>query len=99
MVVTELTSQIKELNADAAMHESMLEELDTAFSSEVGPLVVQTEETTVRLTGNVEQQYQQWRHLLQQLYAQTESLQEVNIVLEVEPVAGDVDVNSSEPSP
>jgi hypothetical protein len=98
MVVTELTSQIKELNADAAMHESMLEELDTSFSSEVGPLVVQTEETTVRLTGNVEQQYQQWRHLLQQLYAQTESLQEMNIVLEVEPAAGDVDVNSPEPA-
>jgi hypothetical protein len=47
----------------------------------------------------VEQQYQQWRQLLQQLYAQTESLQEMNIVLEVEPAAGDVDVNSSELSP
>lgn len=96
VVVTELVGQIKELNADAAMHASMLEELDTSFSSDVGPMVVQTEEATVRLTGNVEEQYQQWRQLLQKLYAQTESLQEMNIVLEAEPVDSDPEPAASE---
>lgn len=80
--ITELISQIKEKNADAAMHEAMLEELDSSFSSEVRPMVVETEETTVRLSGNVDEQYAQWRELLQKLYAEEEMISGMTLVLE-----------------
>lgn len=80
--ITELISQIKEKNADAAMHAAMLEELDSSFSSEVRPMVVETEETTVRLTGNVDEQYAQWRALLQKLYAEEERISGMTLVLE-----------------
>lgn len=81
-VIAELVGQIKEKNADAAMHMSMLEELDTSFSGEMRPMVVETEETTVRLSGNVEEQYAQWRRLLQELYAQTETLASITLTIE-----------------
>jgi len=80
--ITELISQIKEKSADAAMHAAMLEELDSSFSSEVRPMVVETEETTVRLTGNVDEQYAQWRALLQKLYAEEERISGMTLVLE-----------------
>jgi len=60
----------------------MLEELDSSFSSEVRPMVVETEETTVRLTGNVDEQYAQWRALLQKLYAEEERISGMTLVLE-----------------
>ena len=80
--VTELVSQIKEKNADAAMHSAMLEELDSSFSAEVRPMVVETEETTVRLSGNVDEQYAQWRELLHQLYVEEEMVSGMTLVLE-----------------
>jgi hypothetical protein len=82
IVINELIRSAKEKHADAAMHESMLSELDNSFRSEVQPMVVQTEETTVRLTGNVNEQYQQWRRLLEELYRQTESVGEITVAVE-----------------
>lgn len=90
-VIAELVSQIKEKNADAAMHAAMLEELDSSFSSEVRPMVVETEETTVRLSGNVEEQYAQWRSLLQQLYAQTENVADIKLSIEPPPTSEESD--------
>jgi hypothetical protein len=88
--ITELVSQIKEKSADAAMHAAMLEELDSSFSAEVRPMVVETEETTVRLSGNVDDQYAQWRELLHQLYVEEEMVSGMTLVLEdLEPVPGE----------
>lgn len=99
-LITELVGQIKEKNADAAMHLAMLEELDTSFSSEVRPMVIETDEATVRLSGNVEEQYAQWRRLLQQLYTQTETLADITLTIE-EPEAPDAppEAASSGPQP
>lgn len=53
---------------EAKIHKEALQELSASFDAEVEPLVVEIEGHTVRLTGSVEEQYQAWRELLQQIY-------------------------------
>ena len=45
-----------------------LEELGSSLGSEIAPQVIELEDQTVTLTGSVEDQYQQWRELLRQIY-------------------------------
>jgi hypothetical protein len=46
-----------------------LEELAMTLDNNIAPRVIELEDRTVRLTGNVEDQYDQWRELLADIYA------------------------------
>lgn len=50
------------------IHEQALQELTQSLSREVTPNVLDIEGTTIELKGSAEQQYGQWRSLLEQLY-------------------------------
>ena len=54
---------------DVKIHKDVIEELSVSFSSEATPLVVEVMGETVRLTGSAEQQYDQWRQALRDIYA------------------------------
>ena len=51
------------------MHMEALEELGLSLESEVAPQVISLEDRTITLTGSVEEQYEQWREILADLYA------------------------------
>lgn len=52
------------------LHEASLEELSTSFDDEVEPMVAEIGGTEHRLTGTAEEQYQEWRRLLEQLFVE-----------------------------
>ncbi|MEH6638932.1 MAG: hypothetical protein V7717_06660 [Porticoccaceae bacterium] len=54
--------------AEAQMHVEALAELGQSLEAELEPQVIDLEDRTITLTGNVESQYQQWRDVLQQIY-------------------------------
>ncbi len=54
--------------AEAQIHVEALAELGQSLEAELEPQVIDLEDRTITLTGNVESQYQQWRELLQQIY-------------------------------
>jgi hypothetical protein len=54
--------------SDARVQAQALKELSQSFQAEVAPQVVDVEGRTLRLTGSAEEQYREWRELLQQLY-------------------------------
>jgi len=60
--------------ADVDIHIDSLKELADSLQSEVEPLVFELENRTVTLTGSVENQYQQWRELLKELFEQEQGL-------------------------
>ncbi|MEL0007253.1 MAG: hypothetical protein VW686_07950, partial [Luminiphilus sp.] len=47
----------------------ILEELARSLNDNVTERVIELEDRTVQLTGNVEDQYDQWRELLADIYA------------------------------
>ena len=51
------------------MHMEAIEELGQSLESEVAPQVISLEDRTITLTGSVEEQYEQWREILADLYA------------------------------
>ena len=53
---------------EADIHVQALEELGLSLEAEIAPQVIELEDRTVTLTGSVEDQYQQWRELLRQIY-------------------------------
>jgi hypothetical protein len=53
---------------EAQIHVQALEELGASLEAEVTPQVIELEDSTVTLTGNVEQQYAQWRSVLADIY-------------------------------
>ncbi|MEP5764642.1 MAG: hypothetical protein ABJ308_08605 [Halieaceae bacterium] len=53
---------------EADIHVQALEELGLSLESEIAPQIIELEDRTVTLTGSVEDQYQQWRELLRQIY-------------------------------
>jgi hypothetical protein len=55
--------------AEASIHSVALEELGQSLGAGITPRVIELEDRTVRLTGNVEDQYDQWRELLADIYA------------------------------
>lgn len=55
--------------AEARMHMEALEELGQSLESEVAPRVINLEDRTITLTGSVEEQYDQWREILADIYA------------------------------
>lgn len=61
--------------AEAQIHVAALEELGQSLESEVAPKVINLEDRTITLTGNVEEQYDQWKEILADLYAVEAGLQ------------------------
>lgn len=55
--------------AEAQIHIAAIEELGLSLENEVAPKVIDLEDRTVTLTGNVEEQYQQWMEILSDMYA------------------------------
>lgn len=55
--------------AEARMHMESLEELGQSLEDEVAPQVINLDDRTITLTGSVEEQYEQWREVLAELYA------------------------------
>ena len=53
---------------EAQIHVQALEELGASLEAEVTPQVIDLEDRTVTLHGNVEEQYAQWRALLADIY-------------------------------
>ncbi len=56
-------------SADTQIHEDAIRELDNSFEAEVAPIIVEIEGRTVKLTGSAEQQFQNWRRILKEIYA------------------------------
>ena len=54
--------------AEVKMHSDSLKQLGESFQSEVQPLVIEVEGRTLQLKGTAEEQYQEWRRLLKELY-------------------------------
>ena len=54
---------------EAEMHVQALEELGLSLEAEIAPQVIELEDRSVTLTGNVQEQYRQWRKLLQEIHA------------------------------
>ncbi len=53
---------------EAQIHVQALEELGQSLEAEITPQVIELEDRTVTLHGNVEDQYAQWRELLEDIY-------------------------------
>lgn len=53
----------------AQIHVQALEELGMSLEAEITPSVIELEDRSVTLSGNVEDQYAQWRELLADIYA------------------------------
>lgn len=58
-----------EKRAESTIHSLALEELGQSLDAEITPRVIELEDRTVQLSGNVEDQYDQWRELLADIYA------------------------------
>ncbi|MGB1140843.1 MAG: hypothetical protein ACPG1A_08085 [Halioglobus sp.] len=52
----------------AQIHVSALEELGTSLETEIAPQVIELEDRTITLSGNVEEQFDQWRDVLAEIY-------------------------------
>ena len=53
---------------EAAIHVEALQELGASLEAEVTPQIIQLDDQTITLSGNVQDQYAQWRALLDELY-------------------------------
>lgn len=54
---------------EAKVHAEALNEISASMDSEMEPHTVQLEERTVTLSGSVNDQYEQWRQVLREIYA------------------------------
>ncbi|MCF7981176.1 MAG: hypothetical protein K9K86_04275 [Pseudomonadales bacterium] len=54
--------------AESQIHQEALQELGGSFEAEVEPQVIELEDRTVTLTGTVDNQYNQWRGILYDIY-------------------------------
>lgn len=57
-----------ERDADSQIHIEALQELGDSFQASIEPHIIELEDRTVTLTGTVNDQYQQWRKILQDIY-------------------------------
>ncbi|MGM0634106.1 MAG: hypothetical protein ACQETO_13165 [Pseudomonadota bacterium] len=57
-----------ERSSEAEMHIATLQEMGQSLESEVAPRLIDLENRTIRLTGTVEEQYEQWRDILVEMY-------------------------------
>ncbi len=54
--------------AEAEIHVQALEELGVSLEAEIAPQIIELDDRTITLTGTVQDQYDQWRELLRQIY-------------------------------
>lgn len=54
--------------AEVKMHSESLKQLGESFQAEVQPMVVEVEGRTLQLRGTAEEQFNEWRRLLRELY-------------------------------
>ncbi|NIB39826.1 hypothetical protein HBA55_09535 [Pseudomaricurvus alkylphenolicus] len=54
--------------AEAEMHVEALQELGDSLEAAIEPQVIELEDRTITLSGTVENQYDQWRDLLREIY-------------------------------
>jgi len=54
--------------AEVKMHSDSIKQLGESFQAEVQPMVVEVEGRTLQLRGTAEEQFQEWRQLLKELY-------------------------------
>ena len=66
--VAKIYSTAQEYSAEAELHGGTLEEMNASFDLEAAPMVVETEGETRKLEGSVDEQYEEWRRLLHELY-------------------------------
>ena len=57
-----------EKRGEAQIHVQALEELGMSLEAEITPSVIELDDRTVMLSGNVEDQYTQWREILADIY-------------------------------
>jgi hypothetical protein len=57
-----------EKREEAKIHVQAIEELGTSLNAELEPRTIQLENDTVTLSGTVNQQYEQWRAILREIY-------------------------------
>jgi hypothetical protein len=57
-----------ESRAEAQIHVEALEEIGQSLEAEITPQVIELEDRTVMISGSVEDQYAQWRVVLEQIY-------------------------------
>ncbi len=55
--------------AEARIHMEALEELGQSLENEVAPQVINLDDRTITLSGSVEEQYEQWREIMADLYS------------------------------
>lgn len=61
---------VYELYQESRLNEDELRKLSRAFDNEVTETVMELEDTVIRLEGTIENQYEQWREILRQIYRQ-----------------------------
>lgn len=57
-----------ERSQQAQMHVAALSELSQSMEAEVAPKVIELDDRQIMLTGTVEEQYDQWREILMEIY-------------------------------
>ena len=57
--------------SEADMRRETLKELNESFANDVVLRTIAIEDRTITLTGNIEEQYSQWREILSDMYAQS----------------------------
>ncbi len=57
-----------DISEQAEIHNEAIRELGDSLQAEVNPLVVEVQGRAIELTGSIEEQYQQWRKLLREIY-------------------------------
>ena len=53
---------------EAQIHVEALQELGTSLEADIQPQVIELEDRTVTLSGTVDNQYDQWRDVLKEIY-------------------------------
>lgn len=72
-----------DMSSQARAHTEALRELGDSFEGEVAPLVMDIEGVTVKLTGTLDEQFDEWRRLLREIYEA-----ETGMTISSEPSAG-----------
>lgn len=63
---------------EAKFHQDAINEIGESINLEMSPQVIDFEDQSVKLTGNIQQQFKQWREFLNRIYEQ-ESTPNINI--------------------
>ena len=67
-IAVQQMQKIQELQGQKRMHQEGVRELSRSLQTEVAPVVVELQSSSVRLTGTAEAQYEEWQRLLRDIY-------------------------------